>query len=1746
MGYNGDSDFAFRALEGGSTISYTASNTPFNGGSLTPFLLSGINSVGVEERSGQRTVSMVNSNGAFPNAVSYYVGRTENDYFNGRLSEVIVYRRNLGASEGQKLKSYLAIKYGLSLGQGVAQNYVSSSDVTIWDAASVGPIYNHDITAIGQDDGFPLDQTRSKSSNSQSILTIAENGGGMSDGEFLFWSHNEGTRSFVSNELPSGIDQRLEREWLVQETGEVGSVDISFDLSGVSMPLGVDLVGEYFLLYDSDEDFSSDAQTLVASSVAGSVVTFAGVHEDVLDHGWYLTLGVRDLPAPGGVDSGIQLWLRADSGTSTTTDGVGVTQWNDQSGHLRHSLEGTNPPLFKNDVANTVNQYPTLLFDGADDQLITTLESLEGISNYSVFAVGVRGDEGINDVLGSDLAKEAFFFGYHGSQDFGFRALSAGASIQFAASPFGFDSPTQTPFLLEGVNSEGREERNGTATLNSLNSNGAFPDAATYYVGRGENRFYNGGINEIIVFDRELDAASRRKITSYLALKYGISLDQGGAGQDYVNSADQVVWDADGVPSGYNNGISGVGVDERTGLMQMRSQSSNNGSVVAVDASGGGMTDGEFLLWSHDGGGKTFSDQDVPIGIDSRLSRRWFVSETGEVGSVDVSFDLTGVPLSGGAAQASNFYLLTDADGTFASSASSLVASSLTGRVVSFTGVPESVLEQGTYFTLGCAFGGGGKVSPGGLMNELVLWLKADAITPAVTDGSGLSSWTDQSWYENHATAMTNPPTYRDNAADNINFNPTVSFDGTDDVLSTSLAVLEGRTQFAFFAVGTRGDGGVNAILGSDLSPDRFFFGYDQAQSFAFRANTGGGVFSTMTPWVFDDPAVTPFLLFGTDGAEQEERNGQNTIATDDDSGTFPDAGAYYLGRSAAEYFNGRLSELIVFDGGLSPGERQQLVSYLAIKYGLTLGQNNGNQQYVNASGAVLWDPVDVGASFTNRIAAIGQDDKSGLNQTQSKSVASDAILTVSKNGGAIGDGNFLVWSSNGAGTNFSTSDIPTGVQQRLDQVWVANETGEVGSVDLSFDLSELSLPSIISSPAQFFLIHDDDGVFASGAGLLQASSFSGNVVSFSGIDQDLLDGKRYFTLGLLTFNGPAGIISGIEMWLKADSESGVASDGAPLITWRDQSGLGNDATEMTHPPTYRNNSTDNINSHPNVYFDGVDDSLSVTLNGLAGSSEFSVFVVGKFEIGGVGVGSFFPVFIPVIGPDASLDPFGLVSFQSAISGRAIQAGGFTNIGSIEGPYKDDSVSVMIFDNGLRGFYNSEPSVFGTQSIIDVPDSGLPNLSTFLIAAPPAVQSDSQYLKGAISELIVYRDMIPGESSVYELSPTAERVWSYLAIKYGVPIHERGLNSMRYRDSSGTVIWERPLSSLENFTGNIAGIGRDDVSGLHQFRSQSSASSAIVSIESNGSGMEDREFLLWARQIGGSLAFNGSSVFGGSLPSGVDQALSDGWQVQETGEVGPVDLSFDLSSLTVPAGADTAANFVLLTATALNPGEGGGGVWGVLAGTSLANNTVTFSNVPAEMLQDNYLFTLGLRFNVPSTAVDDMVSRAPGTGVVKLLVADLLGNDSDADGDTISFDSNQLPASSANGSTLSLLSGGRWILYTPAETAPATPDTFSYTISDGNGHTDTATVTISVTVPNSQTRNNFRASVKNSDIELEFRGIPGRKYKVQSTTSLDGTIVWTDESVTVTAGVRGGIRFTDENAASQVGSKFYRTVEVNE
>ena len=99
--------------------------------------------------------------------------------------------------------------------------------------------------------------------------------------------------------------------------------------------------------------------------------------------------------------------------------------------------------------------------------------------------------------------------------------------------------------------------------------------------------------------------------------------------------------------------------------------------------------------------------------------------------------------------------------------------------------------------------------------------------------------------------------------------------------------------------------------------------------------------------------------------------------------------------------------------------------------------------------------------------------------------------------------------------------------------------------------------------------------------------------------------------------------------------------------------------------------------------------------------------------------------------------------------------------------------------------------------------------------------------------------------------------------------------------------------------------------------------------------------------------------------------------------------------------------------------------------------------------------------NDPPVAADDDATTPEDTPVV----VDVLANDTDPDDDDLTV----LSVTQPEGGAAEVVEGGAAVRYTPDPDANG-EDTFTYTVSDGNGGTDEATVTVAVTATNDPPR----------------------------------------------------------------------------
>ena len=170
--------------------------------------------------------------------------------------------------------------------------------------------------------------------------------------------------------------------------------------------------------------------------------------------------------------------------------------------------------------------------------------------------------------------------------------------------------------------------------------------------------------------------------------------------------------------------------------------------------------------------------------------------------------------------------------------------------------------------------------------------------------------------------------------------------------------------------------------------------------------------------------------------------------------------------------------------------------------------------------------------------------------------------------------------------------------------------------------------------------------------------------------------------------------------------------------------------------------------------------------------------------------------------------------------------------------------------------------------------------------------------------------------------------------------------------------------------------------------------------------------------------------------------------------------------------------------------------------------------------------------NTPPVAGADSLQRYPTNGV-KVSIAALLANDSDADGDTVQFLS--VSASSTGGGLV--VSNGAWICFTPAAGATNT-DTFTYLISDGRGSPVTGTVTITVAVADGVWPPNLTAvDLGNGVFRVAGDGVPGCTYRIQYTSDIQNPD-WQPLGA-ATANPFGAFVYLDDTGSA---ARFYRAV----
>ncbi|WP_346985868.1 hypothetical protein [Chryseobacterium sp. POE27] len=1388
----------------------------------------------------------------------------------GVVGDMVVYRKNMSTIERIQLNSYLALKYGITLGRNNDGNmpvggqvstspsvyegdYLASDGITkTWSSDAV---YQNNVAGIGRDDISAFHQRITTSqSATPDIITLStdsnftnNNQSGASghtdivnDKFFFVTGNNNGALTYsVKSGLSNDLNALMNRVWKVKKTGTAQNVYIKTSNTKAT-----------YLVYSADPTFSSGS--IGYAALSGGATTL-GVN---IPDGNYFTFATF-LEAPGGVIS--TFWLRAG-------DNFVPGSWTDYNGNGYQFTQGdpTYRPAY---TANSMNFNPTAYFNGNNFMSMTTFNGFlnNDMRNPHSFATALRTSTNNSTIINFEGTQTVTRQGDWDYLDNG--GYSIDDQCRCSQPTYGGANLTDYNYSMIGTltfsggisatSGSIKYYRDGkrlsTASINpSSQAYGLTSNTRLGYRYGGVGGFLNGYLAEQVVFAKSLSDLEVTAVNSYMALKYGntLSRDQDGDGTSgepvsgLINEGDYIasdhttkVWSSDLT---YQNNIIGLAKDRTSTLHQRiaRSQmpvsdiitlSTDNNFTNANQSGASGHTDIAndmyFFITGHNGQPTTFMlKSGLNHSLNAIMNRVWKVQQTGTPQNVSVKVDNVRAT-----------YLIYSTDPTF--------SSNVTYKALASGVAADVQIPTGYYFTFAAPLNG-----PGGVTTNLVRWYRADR---DVVTGTTLT-WKDQTINADATQSVAgNQPSYNTAGTSLLNFNPSFTFDASQsDFMSFSDAgMANGSKVRSVFGVGrTSVTGGTFEWLTSyGTSVAKQNFGLMRSENNVLVTSYSNDFY----PYNSNNPYAsnTPVISYGaaSAGTIYGTYNALPILSGSYNVDTVLNIGRIGTRQSGGENWNGVIGEVIYYNTKvheLTDNEKQRIDSYLGLKYGVSLGSTGSAFNYLASdNNTEFWSGTDLGVSvYQNNIAGIGRDDISDLNQKQSQSVNSGhqviigldniAVTNEANTGSFDNNLQFLVWGDNNTDMLGNTSPF-TAVypyQERLNRVWRVQNTKS-----LAKDIRVLIPAAYIKDFKVSSLLYSTSATFPAGSQVFNSSD--SGMVTINSVDYKAFtipatqvnQSVFYFTMAY--YQKSPGGVAGENLWLRADDdEISVTADNTSVATWKDQSG--NDShgtqTDSNKQPVYKNNATDNMNFNPVLAFNGGQHFDITGTLGIDGQKNVAVFAVSD-----------------VLGAHYFLQPKvaggNLLQFSSA-------GAGFVTL-KLGGSSATNATAVP--SGGSAELYAGWRTAAG-----DVLYSGI-NAKQLNSVANTTVWTGGNLVLGIDASGNATNGKIP-EMVEYSSSLDAtqlQKVNSYLALKYGITINQP-TTGQDYLASDSNKSWTADAT----YKYNIAGIGRDDLTALNQKQSQSvNADSQMVvalgSAEASNSAntntfSSDMQYLVWGDDNG--------------------------------------------------------------------------------------------------------------------------------------------------------------------------------------------------------------------------------------------------------------------------------------------------------
>lgn len=409
-------------------------------------------------------------------------------------------------------------------------------------------------------------------------------------------------------------------------------------------------------------------------------------------------------PAGVGTSANNVLWLKADKGTSSTTNSTSISFWNDQSGNSINVSQSVavQQPSF---ATNIFNGFPAILFDNnntaGQNDFLTAPDNpkLDNTSGYSFFTTTrmnfIGGDARCIVSKRTSIDIDEAFMLFYWSPSY-FHLDIDGLGNRFSTTPLTYT--TNTNYMMNALyngtlpppqRSKIYQEEQLLAT--AFESSALVPNKPSpLNIGcthASNNRPFGGYIAEVIIYTVTVNDAQRTIVNNYTSAKYNIPLS---ANDKYLGDTP--------INGNYDFEVAGVG----------RESSGSNPTFSASICAGlgintvSGLDVGDYILAGHSSTVNAQITTDIAgmTGLsNARWQRIWYldITNTGSNINADVDFDMIagGTPTTLG--PASNYVLLYRSSLT-GSWTELTTASSASGNIVKFNSYP---LTLDGYYTIG-------------------------------------------------------------------------------------------------------------------------------------------------------------------------------------------------------------------------------------------------------------------------------------------------------------------------------------------------------------------------------------------------------------------------------------------------------------------------------------------------------------------------------------------------------------------------------------------------------------------------------------------------------------------------------------------------------------------------------------------------------------------------------------------------------------------------------------------------------------------------------------------------------------------------------------------------------------------------------------------------------------------------------------------------------------------------------------